>query len=149
MQDQIRLAHLLQGGMEGRYQLVGQLVDKAHRIAEQGLAAVGQRHLPHHRVQGGEQLILRQHPRPGQGVEQGALPRVGIPHQGHPRHGFLLPPLPPEAPLFFHRLERFPQLIDPSPDPPLVAFQLGFAGPPGNGARSLPGQILALAEDPG
>jgi hypothetical protein len=67
----------------GPHQLGGQLLDEAHGVGEERLFAVGQVDPPGGGVQRGKQLVLRQHVRATQPVQQSALARIGVPHLPH------------------------------------------------------------------
>ena len=127
MQDQRRVAHLLERGVERAHQIVRELVDKADRIREQAFPAGRQRHLPHDRVKRGKEPVLRQHVAAGEAVEQGRFASVGVPDQRDERDGPLHAPLAPEAALLFDLRERLLQLEDAAADAAAVDLQLLLA----------------------
>ena len=80
MEQHIRLHYLLQGGLEGRHQLVGQALDKANGVRQNSLLLVGQIQLPSGGVKGRKQFVLSQDPRAGQIIEKGGFPHVRPPN---------------------------------------------------------------------
>ena len=149
VEQQVRILHHFQGGFEGRHQLMGQPLDEPYGVRQGAAAAVRQIQLPGGGVQGGEQLILGIDVRMGQGIQQGALPGVGIPHQAHLLHFVLVPGPLLLFPVALHPADLVFQEGDPIPDPPPVHFQLGFPGSPGTDAAPQTGETGALAHDPG
>ena len=89
--DDVGLAHLLQGCLEGGHQLVRQVRNKSHRIGQDGGAPRGQVEAAHGRIEGGEQLVLGLVLGLGQGIEQGRLAGIGVAHQGDHRKGDTAP----------------------------------------------------------
>ena len=85
-ENEIGTGRLLQRGMEGLHQLVGQPPHQTYGINEHDLSSVRQLQRPGSRVQRGKELILRQHPGLGQGVQQGGFPHIGVAHNGHRGH---------------------------------------------------------------
>ena len=67
--QQIGVERFFQRGVKRFHQLVGQFVDKAHRIHEQARAVFRQFHLAENRVERGEKLILHIGVRAGKRVE--------------------------------------------------------------------------------
>ncbi len=81
VQDQVGGQHLFQRGAEGGDQLRRQVRDETHGVRQDDLLARRQRDAAHRRVQRGEEHVLGQHLGPGQAVEQGGFPGVGIADQ--------------------------------------------------------------------
>ena len=149
VEDHVRLHRLLQGGTEGFHQVMGQPADKAYRVDEQYLPAVRQPEGPGSGIQRGEELVLRQYARLGQGVEQGGFSRVGVADDGHRLDAVLFPALPAALPLLLHAVKLETQGTDPPADMPPVAFQLGFAGAAGANAAPQTRQGHALSSESG
>ena len=80
---------LLKRGFERLHQMVRQTADKSYGIDEQQTPSVGKLYSPGGRVEGGEQLILREDVRTGQQVQQRGFPRVGVAYDGSDLHAVL------------------------------------------------------------
>ena len=78
MQQQVGLDHFLQRRLEGLHQAVRQFADETHRVGQEYILVGRQPQPPRGRVQRGEQFVLRQRVRAGQGVEQGGFAGVGV-----------------------------------------------------------------------
>ena len=129
--------------------MVGQAAHQPNSVDEHDAAAVGQQQGPGSGVQGGEQLVLRQHPRVSQGVEQGGFPHIGVPHDGHGGDTVLFAAGPQVFPVAGQAFQPFLQGVNPGADVPPVGFQLGFARAPGADASPLPGEDVAKTGQPG
>ncbi|MNL47127.1 hypothetical protein D3C87_1698950 [compost metagenome] len=70
MQDDVGIHHFFQRCAESGHQVVRQVGNETHRVAQHHLAAMRQRDLADGRVQRGEQQVLGEHPCPGQHIEQ-------------------------------------------------------------------------------
>ena len=68
VKQQIGILQLLQRGLEGLHQLVGELADEAHRVGEQDGAGVGNFQRPGGGVQGVEEAVVGRNTRPGEAV---------------------------------------------------------------------------------
>ena len=106
-----------------------QAADKSDRIDQHDGAAVRQCERARGRVKRGEQLILSQHARAGQRVEQRALADVRITDDRHRRHALLFAPRPQQAAALFQLRELLLQSRNPPPDMPPVRFKLRLARP--------------------
>ena len=149
MEQQVGVLQLLQGGLEGLHQMVGQLADKAHRVGDEHRAGVGNLQGAGGGVQGVEQPVIGRDGRPGEPVEQGGFARIGIAHNGHHRHLVLDAPLPLGGPHPAHILQLLLQLGDLAADVPPVALQLGLAGAAGADGALLPLQMGPHAHQAG
>ena len=85
----VRAGGLLKRGFERLHQMVRQTADKSYGIDEQQTPSVGKLYSPGGRVEGGEQLILREDVRTGQQVQQRGFPRVGVAYDGSDLHAVL------------------------------------------------------------
>ena len=115
---------------------MGQLADKAHRVHQEKLAAVRQRDPAGDRVQGGEQLVFRVHPRAGDGIQDRGFAGVGVAHQRHNGDGVLFPALAAKLALLLQGVQFLLQPVDLLPDAAAVDFQLAFAGAAGADAAA-------------
>jgi len=149
MEEQVGKRQLLQGGLEGLHQVVGQLADKSHRVGQEHRAGVGDLQGPGGGVQGVEQAVVGGNGRPGELVEQGGLARVGVAHNGHHRHLVLDAPLPLGGPHPADLLQLGLQLGNFPVDVPPVAFQLSLAGAAGADGALLALQVGPHAQQPG
>ena len=131
MEDQVRVRQLLQGGLEGLHQMVGQFSDEAHRVGDQHRAGVGDLQGAGGGIQRIKQTVAGGDPRVGEGVEQGGLARVGVAHNGHHRHLVLLPPVPLDCPDPPDLLEVLGEFGNFSADVAAVGLQLGLTGAAG------------------
>ena len=75
VEEEIGVGRLLEGGAEGREEILGQLADEADGVGEhEGKALAGggdELHLPRARVEGGEELVRDDHVAARERVEQG------------------------------------------------------------------------------
>src|SRR6185437_1048888 len=83
MQQDIRLAHLVQRALEALHQVMRQLADKTYGIAEK------ERHgleddLPGRGIERGEELVFREDVAFAQKVHQGGFTHIGISYQRDP-----------------------------------------------------------------
>lgn len=68
VEQQVRVLQLLQRGLEGLHQLVGQLADKAHGVGDHHVQGIADGQQPGGGVQGVEQAVVGGDPGPGDGV---------------------------------------------------------------------------------
>ena len=149
MKQQVGVLQLLQSGVEGVHQMVGQLGDEAYGIRQDYIQIVGNRQLPGGGVQGVEKPVVGRNACPGELIQQGGFSGIGIAHNGHHRDGVFHSPLTLDTPNLANLFQLPFQTVDPLPDMAAVRFQLGFAGSPGADAAALPGQAGAHAGQPG
>jgi hypothetical protein len=141
---------LVEGGLEGCDQAVGQVLDEAHRIADQHAGHAFRVQHAHGGVQRGEELVGDQHLAAGEGPHQGGLAGVGVADQRH--RGEALAFLAAGAlglALDLHRVDFLLQLGDAVADLAAVQLGMGFAGTPADAAALAPlgpGQLGHLAQ---
>ena len=166
MENQVRLLELLQCGPESVHHRWRQLVDEPNGVGQEHLGPSRKPDTPGHRVQGGEEPVLDDYFGFAQGIEQGALPGVGVTHQGYHREPGLLAAVhigdPPPA----HQPKLVLQPLDPPPDEAPVRLQLGLrrvhgclflhpgapggtTGPPAGAAGTGAGPAPPVAGPPG
>ena len=145
VQDQVGLAHFLQGRAEALDQFVRQVGDEAHGVGDDGGAALRQADGALGGVQRGEQQVLGQDLRARQPVEQGRLAGVGIADQGDRGERGLLPLFPVQAAGAADLLQLALQLDDAVGDQAAVELDLGLAGAAGRAGAA----ALALQVGPG
>ena len=80
--QQVGFAHLVEGRLEGVYQVGGQLADKSYGIGEQE-GEIVYHHLAHRGVERGEQLVLGEHLALCEHVHDSRFAHVGISHKRH------------------------------------------------------------------
>ena len=148
-QQQVGEHGLLQRGAKGLNQLMGELADEAHGVHQQAAAVVGQIDIAHHRVQRGEQLVLHQHVRAGQRVEQRGFAGVGIAHQRDGGLALLFPAGAAQIPVALELLQIALQIVDALADAPAIHLQTRFAGAAGADAAAQTGHGRALTGQPG
>ena len=105
-------------------------------------------HPPAHRVQRGEQLILRVNVGSGQRVQQCRFAGVGIAYQRNHRRLVSLPVPSAQAALLLQFFQFPSQLRHPFPDAPPVHLQLALARSPRPDASGQPAQRHPLADQP-
>ena len=149
MEQQVGKGELLQGGLEGLHQMVGQLADKANRVRQEHRAGVRDLQGPGGGVQSVKQAVVGRDLRAGELVQQGGLARVGIAHDGYHRHLVFDPPLPLGGTHPAHIPQLVLQLGDLSVDVPPVGLQLGLAGAAGADGALLPLQMGPHSQQPG
>jgi hypothetical protein len=76
VQQQVGVGDLLEGRAEGLDKLVGSCPDEADGVGEGVLAAVGGLGAAHGRVEGGEELVLDEHPGPVSRLSSEDLPAL-------------------------------------------------------------------------
>ena len=126
VQQQIRLDHLLQRGLERIDQIMRQLANETHRVRKQHVLIGRQAQSARGRVQRGEQLVLRQGRRPGDGIEQRRLAGVGVANQRSQRPLVAFAPRTLHITLAHDQLEVALNFVDPLADFPAVHLQLAF-----------------------
>ena len=131
MEQHIRLHHLLQSGLEGRHQLVGQALDKAYRIRQNSLLLMGQIQLTGSRVKGREKLILGVNIGIGQSVQQGGLAGVGVTNEAHRGHAGLGAACAMQGAHIFNLADALLNKGNAVTDTAAVHLQLRFAGTTG------------------
>ena len=152
MEQQIRLGHLLQGGLEGLHEGCRQIPDEPHSVCKHDVSGALDAHPAHERIQGGEELIGHERTGarwPSQGVEQRGLAGVGVAHQGHGRHpGSAAAPLAALA-LPVDALQPLTHGLDAHAEHPSVQLDLLFAGAAQANAAPLPVQMRPTARHAG
>ena len=144
--EDIGLPDLVQGALEGLYQLRRQFPDEADGVAQQE-GDVLDDHLPDGRVQGGEELVLREDVGFREEVHQGALAHVGVTHERQAHEAAAVAPL--GGHLAVHLLEVLLQLGNPLFDDPAVHLDLGLTHTAaGAHAAPLPLQVCPHAGEP-
>ena len=128
VQQQIGILQLLQGGLEGLHQLMGELADKSHGVADHHVQSVADGELAGCGVQRVEEAVVGGDGRPGKLIEEGGLPGVGVAHDGHHRDLILLPELALGGPHPADLLQIPADLVDLLVDQAAVGLQLGLAG---------------------
>ena len=126
-QQHIGQQRLFQRRMKRIDQRMRQLADETNGINQQKLAAGRRFDRANHRIERGEQLILRQHVRAAQRIEQGRFSGVGVTDQRHNRHLVFLSSGAPETALAAQFINFPAQVAHPSADAPPVHFQPRFA----------------------
>ncbi len=76
VQDQIGVRDLLEGGAERREEVLGQIADEADGVRDDDLPLFWKAKPSRARVEGREELVFREAVRPGERVEQRALPAL-------------------------------------------------------------------------
>ena len=82
MKQKVSLAHLVEGGFKGIYQVSGQLTDETYCITEQE-REVFDDDLLHRGIERSKELVFGKHLALGQEIHQRALAHVGITHERH------------------------------------------------------------------
>ena len=137
LQQDIRPAHFLERGAEGVHELVGQLVDEAHGVGQDGRLAIAKAHGPAGRVERREQPILcHRGLLAAEGIEHGALARIGVAHDGHAGHEPPVTGARRGLALAAHALDALAQLADALADDPPVGLELCLAGTAGADAAA-------------
>src|SRR5262249_35053093 len=126
VQEQVGLAGLLERRLERGDERMREVPDEADRVREEDVAAAPELPAPGPRVERGEELVLDEDARVGQGVHQGALAGVRVADE---RDGRDIPTagdlaLLPRLDAGELRLE----VLNPVRDQPAVLFELLLAG---------------------
>ena len=133
-------AQVLEGGFERLDKLVGQPPHQPDRVDQQDLPPVRQGERARGRVEGCEELVLDEHPRIGQGVQEGRFADVGVADDRNGRDPLLFAAGAQESPPLFQLGKLFLQRGDPPPDVPAVGFELAFARAARADAAAQPGE---------
>ncbi len=150
MDQDVRQDGLLQGGLEGLHQAVGEVPDEAHGVRGQEAAARGVEDAAGRGVQGGEELVLRQGVGVRDRVEEAGLPGVRVAHHRRPGQARPLPAPPLDRALHPDLLEVLLDVPDPCLDLAPVQLQGLFAGSLGAVASALLAhQVLPGMGQPG
>ena len=126
--DEIRFGDFFQRGPECLDELVREVADEPDGVGDGELAALGGARAPRRGVEGGEQRVLDEDARAGEGVEQARLAGVGVAGDGDARDAVA------GARVAFglagHRefREFAAELGDPRADAAAVGLELGLAG---------------------
>ena len=126
VEEQVRLAGLLQRGLERGDERVRQVADEPDGVRQQDVPAASEPPALGPGVEGGEQLVLGQDAPAGQGVHQGRLAGVGVADQPDRRHVAPAGDLALAAALDL--AELLLEVPDPLGDEPAVLFELLLAG---------------------
>ena len=78
MDNEVRLRHLLEGGMKGRHQIMGQIGDEPHRVRQDGRAPTRQGDRPHGWVKRRKKLVTGAHRSTCQAIEERRFAGIGI-----------------------------------------------------------------------
>ncbi len=129
VQQQVRLAGLLQRRAEGRHQLVRQVAHEADGVRERNLEARREVQPAHGRVEGREQLVGGVGVGGGEAVEERGLARIGVSDQRHRGNGAPLALLARGLALHQHLVEAVVEGLDAPRQQAAVGLELGLAGP--------------------
>ncbi len=154
VEHEVRVRDLLQGGLEGGDELVGQVLHEADGVGDGDVAAVGGAGPAHGRVERGEQRVLHQHAGAREAVEQGRLARRWCSRRSR-RSEAGVPALAAHLAGGLHLLDLAPQLGHAGADAAAVELDLGLAGAARADARAgrdpatrLAGHRFAPAAEP-
>ena len=125
--QQVRNDHLLQRRLECLHKSVGQPADEPHRVGDQHLAVSRKHQLAGGRIEGREELVLGEHMRAGQRVQQRRLPGVRVADDGHGGHRHALPPAPLHRTLADHFRQFGLEMGYAGADDTPVLLELGLA----------------------
>ena len=146
VEQEIGLDDLAQGGAKRGDQVMRELPDEPHGVGEERHLPFGKPVAPGGRVEGGEELVLGEHPGPGERVHERGLARVRVPDQRAAVHAVAARAL--HFPLAVHLLEPLLQERDLLAHAAAVDFELGFAGASGAYAALLTRQVDPHSGEP-
>ena len=149
VQQQRGLNHLFQRGAECLHQRSRQIADETDRIAEQHLAARGQRDVPHSRIERGKHSCISNHRSARQAIEQRGFSRVRVAHQRDSRKRHRLPLVALRPAAGAHVLEFVAEFLDAAMDSAAIGFQLRFAGTSGADSASQARHLNAASRQAG
>ena len=86
MEQQIRVAQLLEGRVEGGHQVGGQVADEAHRVGDDDFALARETQTARDRVEGREHLVFDVDVALGQGPQERALAGIRVADDREHRH---------------------------------------------------------------
>ena len=144
VQQQIRLHDFLQRGLERLDEAVRQLANETHRVRQQNVLIGRQFQPARGGVQRGEQFVLGQDFRAGEGVEQRGFARVRVTHDGRERPEIALASVALRGALAADDVEFARDLGDAVLHAAAVGFQLRFTIPAHADAALLPGQVAPV-----
>ena len=128
MEQQVRLADLVERGLERLDEAVRQLVDEADGVGERGLAALGQAQPARRGVQRREQHVRLQDAGVRQRVEQRGLAGVGVADERHAEDAALRARTPLELALARDALELALEHADALARQAAVGLELRLTG---------------------
>ena len=148
MEQQVGVLQLLQRRLEGLHQLVGELADKADGVRDHHIQRVADGELASGGIQGVKEAVVGRDGRPGELIQQGGFPGVGVAHDGNHRGLVLLPELALGGPHPADLLQVPADLVDLLVDQAAVGLQLGLAGALGANSSLAAAAALALQVGP-
>ena len=128
VQDHIRQSGLLQSGMEGLHQMMGQSAHQPLTVSISITLPRGSRRGPGRGINVAKSLFSARTPAWVEKIHQSAFSCIGISYQGHSDNAVLFPAGVLLLPVLFHSIQLFFQSLYSSADMPPVRFQFRFAG---------------------
>src|SRR5512140_732712 len=145
--EEVRVAHLGERGLEGRHEVVRELPEKPDRVREDDRAPADAVQAGVPRIERREQAVLGEFLRGREPVEERRLPRVRVPDEGDRRDA--LQALAAHVALRLDLPELVLELRDPHAEPPAVELDLPLARAPAErAAAALLREPLRLSREP-
>ncbi len=144
--EHVRLRQLLQRGLEGGHELVGELLDEAHRVGQHEGGVRRDGHEARGRVERDEELVVGRQRGARQAVQQGGLAGVGVAHEGDHGNAARPAPVAEQPPVHAHAPQLRADLADAVADdaPVRLDLLLARAARPDAAPQSL--EVLPLAD---
>mgnify|MGYP003693800959 CR=1 FL=1 len=147
VEEHVGLFELLEGRLEGRHELMGELADEAHGIGEDEGSVGRARDEPGRRIESDEEPVGSGVLRSRQVIEQGGLAGIGIADEGDHGHPGRLAPVAEEATMHAHSPELAADLLDAMTDHAAIGLELRFTRAPRADTPAQPLQMLPLPDE--
>ena len=141
MDEQVSVGSLLEGGLKGHDERVGQLPNEPNRIREHHESFRLEKDAATCGVEGGKELVDCQHTGMGQRIKDCGFACVCIAHQRDIEASRTGPGPPPVGTLLFKHGEPRLQLTNPIANQSAIGLELGLAWPTHANAAALPLQV--------
>src|SRR5690606_29004571 len=128
VQEEIGVLRLLEGRAERGEELLRQIADEADRVGDDDLALPREADAPRARVEGREELVLREHAGIRQRVQQRALAGVRVADDRHDRDAPARAPRTTLEALFAELLQLRLEAVDPLACAALSDLELRLTG---------------------
>ena len=139
---------LLQSGVKGLHQLVGQSANEPNGIGQQQRLFVRQRHLASGCVQGGKELVLDEHISPGEPPQQRGFASVGVADDSRVGHRGAFAVFALGGTCLAHLLQVAFEPVDLGTDFAFILFELAFALAFGADAAPLLAEVAPCTGEP-
>ena len=147
VEQQVGVGELLERRAERVHEVRRQVADEAHRVGDDHLAVAREAQPAARRIERREELVLGEHVRVGERVEERGLAGVGVADDGEHRQAAVVPLLAPELAARAERLDAPLERGDPVAHAAAVDLELRLAGAaPADAAGEARERVVAADE---